>query len=230
MKSSGCSSGRTISWSATLLLPLRLFIAYSIVAHLIRSVFVSTNAQIHLLLYWKLQDNRERMKRSGCSSGSTINWFATLLLPFRIFIAYSIVASPIRSVFVFTVAQFHLWLYWKLLTKPQRMKRSGCSRGSTIICFATLLLPLRFFIAYSIVAHLIRSVFVSTIAKIHLWWYLKVFDIRHRIKWSGCSSGSTIIWFATLPLPLRFFSAYSIVAPPIRSVFTSAAVKIDLWW
>ena len=54
------------------------------------------------------------MKSSGCSSGSTIIWFATLLLPFRIFSAYSIVAPPIPSVLVSTIAKIHLWWNWKL--------------------------------------------------------------------------------------------------------------------
>jgi hypothetical protein len=93
MKSSGCSSGSIIIWFATLLLRLRYFSAYCIVAHLIRSVFTSTIAKIRLFCYWKLHDDRHWMKSSGCSSGSTIIWFATLLLPlwFSVHIALSLI-------------------------------------------------------------------------------------------------------------------------------------------
>ena len=184
----------------------------------------------HLWWYWKLRDNRHWIKRSGSSSGSTIIWFATLLHPNRIFRAYSIVAPPIRSVFVSTICKIHLWWYWRLQGKRQKMKSSGCSSGSTIIWFATLLLPLRFFSAYSIGAPPFPSIFVSNIATFHLWWYWKLRDNRHWIKRSGCSSGSTVIWFATLLLPFRIFSAYSIVAPPIPSVLVSTIAKIHLWW
>jgi hypothetical protein len=230
MKSSGCSSGSTIIWFATLLLPLRLFSAYSIGAPPFPSIFISTIAKIHLWWYWKLHDNRHWIKRSGSSSRSTIIWFATLLLPNQIFSAYSIVAHLIRSVFVSTIAKFYLWWYWKLQGKRQRMKSSGCSSGSTIIWFATLLLPLRLFSAYNIGAPPFPSIFISTIAKIHLWWYWKLHDNRHWIKRSGSSSGSTIFWFATLLLPNQIFSAYSIVAHLIRSVFVSTIAKFYLWW
>jgi hypothetical protein len=167
MKSSGCSSGSTIMWFATLLLQNRIVSAYSIVAHLIRSVFVSTIAKNHLWWYWELLDNSYWMKSSGCS--------------------------------------INLCCYWKLHDNRYWMKCSGCSSGSTIMWFATLLLTIWFFCAYNIVAHLIRSVLVSTIAKNHLWWHWKLLDNRYWMKSSGCSSGSTIIWFATLLLPFRIF-------------------------
>jgi hypothetical protein len=230
MKSSGCSSGSTVIWFITLLLPFRFFSAYSIVAHLIRSVFNSTIAKIRLFCYWKHHDNHHWMKSSGCSSGSTVIWFGILLLPLCFFSAYSIVAHLIRSVIISTIAKICLCCYWKLHDNHHWIKSSGCSSGSTIMWFATLLLTLWLFSAYSIVAHLIRYVFVSTIAKNNLWWHWKLVDNRHWIKSSGCSSGSTIIWFATLLLPLRFFSVYSIVAPPIRSVLASTVAKINLWW
>jgi hypothetical protein len=129
-----------------------------------------------------LHDNHHWMKSSGCSSGSTIMWFATLLLQNHIVSAYSIVAHLIRSVFVSTIPKNHLWWYWELLDNSYWMKSSGCSSGSTVIWFATLLLPLRFFSVYSIVAPPIRSVLASTVAKINPWWLWKLHDTRHEMK------------------------------------------------
>jgi hypothetical protein len=217
-------------WFATLLLPNRIYSAYSIVAPPICSVFASTVAKSNLGWYWKLYDKRQKMKRSGCSSGSTIIWFATFRLPLRLFSAYSIVAHLIPFVFVSTIAKIHLWWDWKLDDNRISIKQSGCSSGSTVMWFVTLLLPNRIFSACRIVAPPIRSVCVSTICKIHLWWYWKHQGKPQKMKSSGCSSGSTIIWFATLLLPFRNFSACGIVAPPFSSVFISSIAKIHLWW
>jgi hypothetical protein len=106
------------------------------------------------------------------------------------------------------------------MTSVKRWKGVVARVEALLSDFATLLLPLRFFSAYSIVAHLIRSVFVYTIAKIHRWWYVK---IQKSVKrWKGVVAREEAL--SDLP---PFYCSYDL---SVRSVFVSTIAKIHLWW